>query len=146
MPDDLTALDPTALTSFADNDVHGFHTDLVTLRTSTPDVKSLYDIGNSTQPLVIGQMAGDSDSGGKNVVSNVIKSAGAIDAVLNKHVTAFADLQRNLEDVVSTMTKAQQDNLSEVDGQKFLTAIAAYGGDIGGSGSSLSSTSTSTTT
>ncbi|GAA2339922.1 type VII secretion system-associated protein [Streptomyces kunmingensis] len=134
MAEDLTKLDPATLRAFIDNDVNGFHGDLVTVRTTTPDVQSLYDLGGSPTPLLIGQMGGDGDSGGKSVIGNLSNAAKAVDAVLNKHVTAFDDLERNLNEVLSSMKKAQEENLAAVDGQKFLTAIGDYTGDMGGTG------------
>lgn len=131
----LTKLDAPALQAFIDEDVHQFKTDITTLRTSHGDRKSLYDISNSTQPLALGPMAGDGDSGGQNVIKNLVTASGAIDAVLNKHSTAIDDLERNLQDVIVTMLKTQGDNLVDIDGQKFLTAIGDYSGDMGGSDS-----------
>ncbi|MEU3186702.1 type VII secretion system-associated protein [Streptomyces sp. NPDC006923] len=129
---DLTKLDAPALRAFIDEDVHKFKTDIVTLRTTSEDRKSLYDLATTTLPLVIGPMSEDGDSGGKNVVTNIVTAAKAIDGVLNRHSTAIDDLERNLRNVVTTMLKTQGDNLAAVDGQKFLTAIADYNGDMGG--------------
>lgn len=129
---DLTKLDAPALRAFIDEDVHKFKTDIVTLRTTDGERKSLYDLATTTLPLVIGPMSEDGDSGGKNVVTNIVTAAKAIDGVLNRHSTAIDDLERNLRNVITTMLKTQGDNLAAVDGQKFLTAIADYSGDMGG--------------
>lgn len=137
---DLTKLDAPALQSFIDNDVRQFKADITALRTTSGDRKSLYDLSTDTAPLALGPMAGDADSGGKNVNSNVVAAAKAIDGVLNKHSTAVDDLERNLQNVITTMLKTQGQNLAEVDGQKFLTAIGDYSGDLGGGqGSQLGS-------
>ncbi|MEV5493482.1 type VII secretion system-associated protein [Streptomyces bobili] len=129
---DLTKLDAQALQSFIDNDVHQFKTDIVTLRTSQPALKSLYDIANSTAPLAIGALAGDTDTGGKNVTGNTATAARAIDTVLNRHAVALDDLERNLRNVITTMLKTQGSNLEQVDGEKFLTAIGPYDTDMSG--------------
>ncbi|WP_318219074.1 type VII secretion system-associated protein [Streptomyces sp. SCL15-6] len=129
---DLTKLDAQALQSFIDNDVHQFKTDIVTLRTSQPALKSLYDIANSTAPLAIGALAGDTDTGGKNVTGNTTTAARAIDTVLNRHAVALDDLERNLRNVITTMLKTQGSNLEQVDGEKFLTAIGPYDTDMSG--------------
>ncbi|MFM9498994.1 type VII secretion system-associated protein [Streptomyces galilaeus] len=129
---DLTKLDAPALQSFIDNDVHQFKTDIVTLRTSRAGTKSLYDMANSTTPLAIGGLAGDADTGGKNVIGNTVNAAKAIDAVLNRHAAALDDLERNLQNVITTMLKTQGSNLEQVDGEKFLTAIGDYDSDLAG--------------
>jgi Mg-chelatase subunit ChlI len=141
MADNLTKLDAPALRAFIDHDVHQFRTDITTVRTTTPEVQSLYDVGAMPKPLAIGALAEDTDVGGKNLVDRVVKAAKAIDAVFNKHATAFDDLERNLNNVITTMLKTQGENLSAVDGQKFLTAIGDYDGDMGGSSSSQPPTS-----
>ncbi|MFG2631466.1 type VII secretion system-associated protein [Streptomyces sp. NPDC048473] len=133
---DLTKLDAPALQAFVDEDVHKFKTDIVTLRTTNEGRKSLYDLAATSLPLLIGPMSEDGDSGGKNVVSNTVTAAKNIDVVLNRHSTAIDDLERNLRDVITTMLKTQSDNLADVDGQKFLTAIADYSGDMAGGSSS----------
>jgi hypothetical protein len=136
---DLTKLDAHALQSFIDNDVRQFKTDIVTLRTSQPALKSLYDISNSTAPLAIGALTGDTDTGGKSVTGNTTTAARAIDTVLNRHAVALDDLERNLQNVITTMLKTQGSNLEQVDGEKFLTAIGTYDGDMSGDTSGGSS-------
>jgi hypothetical protein len=133
---DLTALDAPALTAFINNEVAPFQLQIVDLRTTHGEVLSLYDLAAAPEPLLIGQMATDGDTSGKDVVSHLVSAAKAIDGVLNKHQTAFADLKLELENVITTMLKTQGDNLTKVDGQKFLTAIAGYNGDISGGSSS----------
>ncbi|MFE6894443.1 type VII secretion system-associated protein [Streptomyces sp. NPDC057694] len=129
---DLTKLDAKVLQSFIDNDVHQFQADIAALRVSNPDRRSLYDVGNATDVFVLGSMANDSDTAGKSVVSNTVTAAKAIDDVFNRHSTAFADLDRNLRSVITTMLKTQGDSLADVDGQKFLSAIVDYNGDMYG--------------
>ncbi|HEY5834687.1 type VII secretion system-associated protein [Streptomyces sp.] len=133
---DLTALDAPALTAFINNEVAPFQLQIVDLRTSHGEILSLYDLAGTPQPLLIGQMATDGDTSGKDVVAHLVAAAKAIDTVLNKHQTAFSDLKRELEEVIRTMLKTQGDSLAEVEGQKFLTAIGDYNTDIGGSSSS----------
>lgn len=140
---DLTKLNAPVLQSFIDNDVAQFRNDIVALRTSNDSRRSLYDTANASDVFALGNLAGDSDTAGKNVVSNTVAAAKAIDAVLNRHSTAFVDLDRNLRDVITTMLKTQGKSLQDVDGQKFLTAIKDYDGDMYGSGASGAGASSS---
>ncbi|WP_331728264.1 type VII secretion system-associated protein [Streptomyces sp. NBC_01176] len=142
MPD-LTKLDAPSLRTFAETDVREAGDEIARLRTSDQEGQSLYDISNAPNgPFFIGPMAGDSDTAGKSLVSHTIQSAKAIDSVLNRHLTAFRDLRRQLDDVVDTMLKTQGETLQQVDGQKFLSAIRGYDADMsGGTYSSSSSTS-----
>ncbi|MGW0876564.1 type VII secretion system-associated protein [Streptomyces sp. NPDC002740] len=144
MADDLTALDPAALRAFAEHDVQGFHKDLVDMRISTGDRKSLYDIAGEPSPVHIGALADDGETAGKTVVTNLTKAAAAIDAVFNAHASAFADLRINLLDVIAAMQKAQADSLQKFESAKFLTAIAPYESGLnGGNGSDGSGSSSS---
>src|SRR3954471_2220254 len=121
MADDLTALDPAALRAFAEHDVQGFHKDLVDMRVSTGDRKSLYDVAREPRAMRIGAMAEDAETAGKGVVTNLTKAGAAIDAVFNAHASAFADLRLNLLDVIAAMQKTQADSLAKFESAKFLT-------------------------
>jgi hypothetical protein len=143
---DLTKLDAAGLQAFIDGDLTTFYQDILALRSAGQNPPSLYDTAASPAPLTLGQMNGDTDTGGKGVVANAQTAAGAIDAVLNKHQTAFADLKIELNDVITTMLQTQDDSLTSIDGQKFLSAIDGYDGDIGGGGTTTTTVPTTTTT
>ncbi|MEU3521807.1 type VII secretion system-associated protein [Streptomyces sp. NPDC006654] len=140
---DLTKLNAPALQAFIDHDVAQFARDISDLRTSNDSRRSLYDTANASDVFVLGNLAGDSDTAAKNVVTNTVAAAKAIDGVLNRHSTAFADLDRNLRSVITTMLKTQGKSLQDVDGQKFLTAIKDYDGDMYGSGGGAAGASSS---
>ncbi|MEV7289966.1 type VII secretion system-associated protein [Streptomyces sp. NPDC093252] len=125
MPD-LTQLNSTTLQAFIDSELVPFYNRLVQLRAPGQNPPSLFDIGSMPQPLVLGQMNGDSDTSGETVLSNTVTAANAIDKVLNKHVSAFRDLELELEEVIRKFLKTQDDNLSDVTAQKFMSAIDDY--------------------
>lgn len=129
---DLTTLNSAKLQAFIDHDVQTFQDNLRDMRAPGSTPMALFDLANAAQPLAIGQMSGDGDTSGKDVATNMAKAASAIDGVLGRHVVAFADLHRNLGEVITTMLKTQGDNLSTVDSQKFLTAISSYDRDMSG--------------
>ncbi|MER5699808.1 type VII secretion system-associated protein [Streptomyces mirabilis] len=142
MADDLTKLDAPALRAFIDGDLTQFLDDIVAMRQPGQTPAAMYDLAAQPHPLSIGQLDADGDTGGKNVTANLIKAAGAIDTVLNKHETAFQDIKSELDNVITTMLKTRGDNLAKVDSQKFLTAISGYDSDIGGSGGTTPSDTT----
>jgi hypothetical protein len=131
---DLTKLDSKALQAFIDNDVTNFIADIAAMRAAGQSPPALYDYGANPGPLLLmGQMGADDATGGKAVLANAQSAAKAVDQVFNKHKTAFTDLKRELETVITTMLKTQGDSLATVDGQKFLTAIGNYDFDLSGS-------------
>ncbi|MBQ0891076.1 type VII secretion system-associated protein [Streptomyces sp. RM72] len=123
MPTNLTSLDPTAMQSFIDNEIGEYKTALRNLRTSNGDRKSLFDVAHATTPLTIGNMAGDDETGGKKIVTNMVNAAKAVDGVLNAHVTMVDDLERSLRETIAKMQKAQQHNLDEVTAEAFLLEL-----------------------
>ncbi|MGW3290753.1 type VII secretion system-associated protein [Streptomyces sp. NPDC001002] len=137
---DLTKLDAHALQAFIDGDVTPFYNDIVALRAPGQTPPALFDIGTQPKPLLLGQMNGDNDTSGATVLKNLVTTANAIDKVLNNHQSAFDDLRTELENVIKTMLKTQSDNLGNVDGEKFLTAIGGYVSDIGGGGNNTTTT------
>ncbi|MET8832059.1 type VII secretion system-associated protein [Streptomyces sp. NPDC004610] len=141
----LTQLNSANLQAFIEGDLLPFLKRITELRAPGQDPPSLFDVANRPRPLVLGQMNDDSDTGGGGVVKNAITAAEAIDKVLLKHQEAFKDLDLELRNVIKTFLKTQDDNLTSVEGQKFLTAINDYVGEMdGGSGGGSNSTSSST--
>ncbi|MCF2131847.1 type VII secretion system-associated protein [Strepomyces sp. STD 3.1] len=142
MPTNLTSLDPAALQSFIDNEIGDYKTALVNLRTSNGDRRSLFDLGHVSQPLLIGNMAGDDETGGKKIVTNTVNAAKAIDGVLNAHVTMVDDLDRGLRDTIEKMKKAQQHNLDEVKAETFLLELSGSEGALNGGNTPKTPTTT----
>ncbi|MET8829519.1 type VII secretion system-associated protein [Streptomyces sp. NPDC004610] len=144
MPADLTKLDSTNLQQFIDGELKPFLDRIIEERRKGKTPPSLFDVSTMPRPLALGQMTGDSETGGETVLSNTVTAAGAIDKVLLKHESAIRDLQFELENVIKTMLKTQGDSLASIDGQKFLSAINDYtsemDGGTGGGGTSTSDT------
>ncbi|MBG7700135.1 MULTISPECIES: type VII secretion system-associated protein [Streptomyces] len=128
----LDQLDFAALQSFIDTDVSGFLRKLDDIRSPDAHPTSLYDVSKKPQILAIGPMAGDDQTGGKNICANAQKAATAIDTVFSRHKAAFTKLQANLESVIKDMKQAQEHNLTEVKSQKFMHAISDYQTALGG--------------
>ncbi|MFE9356511.1 type VII secretion system-associated protein [Streptomyces olivaceoviridis] len=128
----LDQLDFAALQNFIDTDVSGFLRVIDNMRSADAHPTSLYDVSKKPQVLTIGPMAGDDQTGGKNICDNAKKAATAIDEVLNRHKAGFTKLQADLRNVITTMKDAQQHNLSQVESQKFMKAISDYQTAIGG--------------
>lgn len=132
---DLTKLDSQALQAFIDNDVTAFINDIVALRAAGQTPPALFDLSSSPHPVLMGQMGGDDNTGGKSVITNAQSAAKAIDQVLKTHKESFDDLKTELQDVITTMLKTQGESLASIDGQKFLTAIKNYDFDMSGGSS-----------
>ncbi|MFJ5266790.1 type VII secretion system-associated protein [Streptomyces sp. NPDC088387] len=130
----LTKLDAAGLQAFIDGDLVPFLNRLKELRAPGQTPPSLFDVSTMPRPLLLGNMNSDSDTGGDNVVKNAKTAATAIDTVLNKHVSAFQDLELELRNVITTMLNTQNTSLTDIDGQKFLSAIDDYMFDLDGSG------------
>ncbi|MEU9336717.1 type VII secretion system-associated protein [Streptomyces sp. NPDC048290] len=135
----LTELNAANLQAFIDSELVAFYKRLVQLRAPGQTPPSLFDVSSMPKPLVLGQMNGDSDTGGEGVLSNAVTAAGAIDKVLNKHQSALRDLELELRDVIKKFLKTQDDNLVNVEAQKFMSAIDDYVGQMdGGTGGNQS--------
>ncbi|SFF47488.1 hypothetical protein SAMN05216251_115122 [Actinacidiphila alni] len=135
---DLTKLDVAALRSFIDHGLTDFQKAITTLRTKPANGSvSLYDMAGDPRPFVIAGMDQDADTGADKLVSNATTVADSIDTVLNKHAAAFTDLKANLNDVIKTMLDTQDQSLTSVDGQKFLSAVEEYEADLGGGSNAL---------
>ncbi|MGW0792665.1 type VII secretion system-associated protein [Streptomyces sp. NPDC002911] len=134
---DLTSLDAPALQSFIDTEIGEFKTEMLALRTSNGDRKSLYDLGNATVPLVIGNLAGDEETGGKKVVTNMVTAAKAVDDVLARHTKMVDDLELCLRRAIEKMQKTQKANLVDVEGQTFLSLLAGTETSMNGAGTNL---------
>ncbi|MEU1268592.1 type VII secretion system-associated protein [Streptomyces sp. NPDC005799] len=128
----LDQLDYPALQNFIDTDVSGFLRDLDTMRSPDAHPTALYDVQNKAQPLTIGPMENDDETGGKSIVENAKKAAGAIDNVFRSHKEAFTKIQTELGNVIKNMKDAEAKNLSAVESQKFMTEISGYVSLIGG--------------
>ncbi|MFE8950247.1 type VII secretion system-associated protein [Streptomyces sp. NPDC007856] len=131
----LTKLDATALQAFIDTDLSHFLTDIEHLRAPGQTPLALYDVGNG-HPLVLGNLEGDDNTGGKNLVTNTKTAATAIDAVLNKHKTAFTNLKSELHTIITTMLKTKDQNLQSIEAQKFLKGISGYEKSVDDGGTS----------
>ncbi|MFD6531014.1 type VII secretion system-associated protein [Streptomyces sp. NPDC060184] len=141
----LEQLDYAALQNFVDTDVSGFLHRIDDVRAPDAHPTSLYDVSKKPQVLAIGAMAGDDQTGGKNMCDNAKKAATAIDGVLNRHKTAFTKLQTDLGNVIRDMKKAEGNNLTNVTSADFMRGIGDYTTALGGS-STGTGTGTGTST
>ncbi|WP_037855227.1 type VII secretion system-associated protein [Streptomyces sp. NRRL S-340] len=136
----LERLDFAALQAFIDGGVAKFQEELKNIRLSDTKSPSLFELSTRTPVMRLGFLEQDESTGMQALSGRMKNAAGAVDKVLNKHVTAFGELHLKLDDVITTMRKAQQHNLTEVDAQKFLTALGGYEAALGGGNSNASQT------
>ncbi|MFF2328595.1 MULTISPECIES: type VII secretion system-associated protein [unclassified Streptomyces] len=128
----LEQLDFSALQNFTDTDVNGFLAAIDEIRSPTASPVSLYEVRNRNQVLGIGPLAGDSETGGKDICDRAKSVAGEIDDIFNHHKDALTKLQAELHNVIKDMKKAQEQNLTQVESQKFMTAVTGYQSALGG--------------
>ncbi len=132
----LEQLNYAALQNFIDTDVSGFLHRIDDLRSPDAHPTSLYDVSKKPQVLAIGAMAGDDQTGGKNICENAKKAATAIDGVFSRHKAAFTKLQADLRNVITDMKKAEGNNLTQVKSADFMREISDYETALGGSSTS----------
>lgn len=145
----LTKLDGPALQNFIDHDLADFVARIKELRAPGGTPLAMYDIASASgRPLILGNMEGDDNTGGKSVVSNTKTAAGAIDDVLGKHEAAFTQLGSELHGIITKTLNAKGENLTAIESQKFLSSISGYETNMGdtGAGPNLSPTGGSSNT
>lgn len=138
---DLTHLDATSLTQFADNEVQTFIAELTKTRrdtADTPPVESPYTIASTlssapNRQLTIGQMGATGTVHGDSLRTNLVALATAIDKVYVKQQKLFADMDTNLRDTVRTLLNTSGAALDSINSQRFISAMADVGHDLGGS-------------
>ncbi|MFB7598540.1 type VII secretion system-associated protein [Streptomyces sp. NPDC056160] len=136
----LERLDYAALQAFIDGGVKPFEEGLKNIRNSDAQSPSLFELSTRAPVMRLGFLEGDETTGMQGLSGRTKTAAGAVDKVFNKHVTAFGELHRKLDEVGASMRKAQQHNLAEVDAQKFLSAFSGYEAALGGGNSNASQT------
>ncbi|MEU1518966.1 type VII secretion system-associated protein [Streptomyces sp. NPDC005811] len=138
---DLTHLDATSLTQFADNEVQTVIDELKKIRldtADTPPVQSLYTISSTlssapNKQLTLGPMGATATVHGDELKTNLVALATAIDKVYVKHRELFGDMDTNLRDTVRTLLNTSGASLDSINSEKFISAMADVGQDLGGS-------------
>jgi hypothetical protein len=138
---DLTHLDATSLTQFADNEVQTIVAELKKIRqdtADTPPVQALYTIASTlssapNKQLTIGQMGATTTVHGDSLRTSLVDLATAIDKVYVKHRELFDDMDTNIRDTVRTLLNTSGASLESINSQQFISALADVGQDLGGS-------------
>lgn len=76
-----------------------------------------------TVPLSIGLMAGDGQTGGKNVLTATTGIVTELIGIFEKQGSLFEELLDNLRDTAKKLKETQGSNLEMIDGKKFLDDI-----------------------
>ncbi|MGW0812780.1 type VII secretion system-associated protein [Streptomyces viridiviolaceus] len=151
----LSHLDGKSLQTFIDNDIKDFLTKTEEIRRDrdTGDakfpvraLKSLVD-GETTpetigqnQILALGPMANDDTTHGKSLIEAVKGAAKSIDEILERQQRIFRDIDRDFRQTLKLMGSTQNDNLSEIKGDKMLELLEDVDNDMGPAGKDTSTT------
>jgi hypothetical protein len=141
---DLTHLDATGLQSFLDGDVAEFIKDLKNIRLDDNNqvqaLKSILDGRNTADTLqenpvlAIGLMTGDDTVHGKTLVDKVKTAAQSIDDVFVAQGTLFKDVDRDLQETITSLLKTQGSSLASIDGEKILDIFSDVNSDLSDTG------------
>jgi hypothetical protein len=153
MADKKLALDKNGLQDFVDNQVAPFQDSLRKIANTATEAgvaigsitgegyesDTEREIFKTQQPLSIGNLATDSNSGGDNLVKTITAVATSITDVYTKQTTLFRDLHDNLNTTIKKLMDGQHDTLQKIDGKIFLDALGTLPGDFQDTSSSSQS-------
>ena len=93
-----------------------------------------FDSYGTGKPLAIGFMALPDNLGGKGKDLNqgIVKAAASLVKIYKEQTQLFADIEENLRETIDTLLSAQDANLTNVDGKKFLNIFEDTADDLGG--------------